>query len=345
MHTSDTTPDYAPLKIRIAARALDFTIYYVTAFIIYYLLSNTAGINDSLALKANIFGGAMILRWLVYYPVMESRGGIIGKILVGIKTVSRVTLDNLSINLAYKKTMTIVRVWLWLLPLLMIGNTQHGLLRDVLVFSYYGLCIIGSIPFYKKFGFYIHDYRSVSIVVREGSPITEKQKQYAAYGFEEEPDESAKPNIFKKALSSMNGVRSFVLACIVTVFAQVIMNQNKNYQIAHEENFLTAEQYTAFIRYNDGAPLVEVSISYFKVLPGWTINLVYLTYFILAVIGVFWFMKAIKTNKKALSIRKKIALLNRMRSLLASHPELATLKDKPDELAKALNNLMKGGKP
>lgn len=80
---------YAGFWPLLFARIIDGFGFTLLATAVYYplLASGVEGYTSS-HLWSDIYGLAFLLRWLIYYPVMESLGGTFGKRIMGLHTVA-----------------------------------------------------------------------------------------------------------------------------------------------------------------------------------------------------------------------------------------------------------------
>lgn len=93
--------------IHLLARIIDIAIFFIGYCILIYLFTMEGYKN---AMQVSMYSWVIlgVLYSLIYYPILENKGGTIGKLIVGIRSVS-VDFSNpgeyLTISQAYKKSM------------------------------------------------------------------------------------------------------------------------------------------------------------------------------------------------------------------------------------------------
>ena len=98
---------YAPFYKRFFARIIDILIVYIITYLlaIAYTKGSTTDFlhnpseTDS---KANFY--CMFLYYLFYCPILDSKGGTIGKRILGIQIVSISTFENITLKQAHKRS-------------------------------------------------------------------------------------------------------------------------------------------------------------------------------------------------------------------------------------------------
>ena len=124
---NENTFNFASFNKRLLARFIDTVFIGLSTVIIVFflsLLNHSIGTDSSTGLYSTYFLFIpQILFWLLYYPIMETRGGTFGKRLVGLKTMDKISLTNITIYNSYKRM--IFQSWaiFVLLILLLITST------------------------------------------------------------------------------------------------------------------------------------------------------------------------------------------------------------------------------
>ncbi|MBS1781008.1 MAG: RDD family protein [Bacteroidetes bacterium] len=316
---------YATVANRIYARLLDILIYYSVLLLFYWIIiSKHNNLNNNMLLMYMLFYG-MVFRWLVYYPLMEASGGIIGKRILGMDTVSRETGLPITIAQSYKRTWYVIKGILFgYIPVIgaqvLMSNGGNASGSQMLVYLSIACWMLWLIRTYflKEFGFPRHDYASLVVVKEKNKMVDKLIKQLER----ENPELTiGKPKIHIKikipAMPKINIGKGLALYAILLVFTHAMFHFNRTYTVGSIGTF-SADQYDKYTK-GSGAlarRVVEITtVKYFNTFPEWSINIIYAGYLLLAV-GLFLFYNN-KKQKQPLSLyQKRIigmnALLKRM---------------------------------
>jgi len=125
-------------------------------------------------------------------------------------------------------------------------------------------------------------------------------------------------------LEEVKARKRLFIPLICIVFVHVLFLANKWYTFSYySSDWMTAHQYDRYIQNGRTAASKEVYLLYFKLLPYWTINLIYGAYFVLAVIAVKY-----KEKKGSLTWAQKALAVSRIRKEAIKKAETAK-KEQP----------------
>ncbi|MEI6823661.1 MAG: RDD family protein [Bacteroidota bacterium] len=104
---NENTFNFATFGQRFKARLIDTVFIGLSTVIIVIFInllchSMDADSNDNYY-SVYFLIMPQVLFWLLYYPIMEARGGTFGKRLVGLKTLERISLTNITIINSYRR--------------------------------------------------------------------------------------------------------------------------------------------------------------------------------------------------------------------------------------------------
>lgn len=137
---------YNTTKLQLViSRLIDNIIYWSIFVILYFLLKTFPEINES-ALPSYLLTWGLVIRWLIYYPLLEGAGGIIGKRIIGLKTVLLTTEKSASFSYGYKKAAPLISVFIVLVLLVLVDNLftdndMRLLWQGVCYGGYIGYCV------------------------------------------------------------------------------------------------------------------------------------------------------------------------------------------------------------
>jgi len=305
---------YASTANRVFARLLDILIYYSLAIIVYEtIIYKNDHYNNKMLLTWILLYGLMI-RWLVYYPLMEASGGIWGKRILGIKTVSRETGLPITIKQSYKRTWYIIKgLIVGYIPILLgqsLRDRGEEKMGEFMVYTSIFLWILwlARTYFYKEFGFPRHDYASLVIVRDKNKTIAELVAQFEDIEPGIEAKKDKKLMKFKMpSLPKVNIGNAITLYVILLVFIHAMFHFNRTYTVGSMGTF-SNDQYEKLTQGGSvhAKRIIEITtVKYFDKFPEWSINIIYIGYLILAILIFFIYSKKDNAQKQPLTVHQK----------------------------------------
>ncbi len=119
---------------RLFARIIDGILLSILITVCYYLFKDLDSIENS-HIQSDVTGIGVLIRWLLYYPIMEANGGTIGKRVVKIKTVSADTNMNPSLLQSYKRTVYLLLPFIASLAVLVLATKLFKVEVNVLNYT------------------------------------------------------------------------------------------------------------------------------------------------------------------------------------------------------------------
>lgn len=171
------THNYANFFQRFAARLID--IFIVSCIALFISISFY---EDSERLSS-IIGISVSLYYFLYYPLMEAKGGTIGKGVVSIKTLNLRTGNNITLSNSYLRTLFQIGPFLFY-GIIMIGFYKY-LPAAVIIGIQMVVPLLGTIyfildllyPFGTNKKQTLHDLWSQTIVIKEKSDQSMTQEK------------------------------------------------------------------------------------------------------------------------------------------------------------------------
>lgn len=111
------TLSYANLTQRVFARLIDLVFFSIILIPLGLFIPWEEYYKDADSLFLLLL---IVIRWLIYYPVMEFSGGTLGKRLIGLRSLSEGTIQHPSLRQAYRKTFTYLNVYLVTTPIVFV---------------------------------------------------------------------------------------------------------------------------------------------------------------------------------------------------------------------------------
>lgn len=113
------TIKHATFSAKLIARIIDGAILSFVAFLAAKVLITDTTENAS-AYQSDLLGVFFLLRWCLYYPIMETYGGTIGKRVMNIKTVKANTYEDVRWTNGLSKLIYLIKPSLYFLPVLIV---------------------------------------------------------------------------------------------------------------------------------------------------------------------------------------------------------------------------------